>query len=337
MKRKSILFLYLLLLAIGLAYETQSLTEGWMSGSQYGIVGLSTLILLVYALPAVWALFHFAKKWKLSWVPVLFSLLGGGFVAGWLSSFANTYFHDMIQAIAPNSDFWNQYESAIAAPLFEEPFKLIPIFFVLYLFSVRRIKSIFLLAIASGLGFQIVEDFAYIRQDLPEGFSYTVSGILGRVANAPMSHWVYTGLVMLGLFLIVQASRGRKDLRLAGWGYLVAGFGLPCDFSKDLPGAGEIDLEQVDRHTESQAFVDRLQAFNSFFDEGDVTSVRKIRCILLNQPSIFEEEGIDPVFDLIDVLVFQNGNLDMIFRQLVDFDLLWEVDLVEEDDAVAIL
>ena len=28
MKRKSILFLYLLLLAIGLAYETQSLTEG---------------------------------------------------------------------------------------------------------------------------------------------------------------------------------------------------------------------------------------------------------------------------------------------------------------------
>ena len=112
---------------------------------------------------------------------------------------------------------------------------------------------------------------------------------------------------------------------------------IPCDFSKDLPGAGEIDLEQVDRHTETQAFVNRLHAFNSFFDEGDVTSVRKIRCILLNQPSIFEKEGVDPVFDLIDVLVFQNGNLDMIFRQLVDFDLLWEVDLVEEDDAVAIL
>jgi len=46
------------------------------------------------------------------------------------------------------------------------------------------------------------------------------------LADAPMSHWVYTGLVMLGLFLIIQASRGRKDLALAGWGYLVAGFGL---------------------------------------------------------------------------------------------------------------
>ena len=112
---------------------------------------------------------------------------------------------------------------------------------------------------------------------------------------------------------------------------------IPCDFSKDLPGAGEVDLKQVYWHTEGQAFVDCLQAFNSFLDERDVTSIRKIRRILLNQPSVFEEEGVDPVFDLIDVLVFQNGNLDMIIRQLVDFDLLWEVDLVEEDDAVTIL
>ena len=213
MKRKTILFLYLLLLTIGLAYETQSLTEGWMSGSQYGIVGLSTLLLLVYALPAVWALFHFAKKWKLSWVPVLFSLLGGGFVAGWLSSFANTYFHDMVQAVAPNSAFWNQYESAIAAPLFEEPFKLLPIFFVLYLFSVRRIKSIFLLAIASGLGFQIVEDFAYIRQDLlVPAWGYFIAGFaLHFVGNSPFSQ-IVTELPIaipllnaVGLFLIYQA------------------------------------------------------------------------------------------------------------------------------------
>jgi len=77
MKRKSILFLYLLLLAIGLAYETQSLTEGWMSGSQYGIVGLSTLILLVYAIPAVWTLFPFAKEGEVSLGPGLLSFLGG--------------------------------------------------------------------------------------------------------------------------------------------------------------------------------------------------------------------------------------------------------------------
>ena len=58
---------------------------------------------------------------------------------------------------------------------------------------------------------------------------------------------------------------------------------------------------------------------------------------MLNQACIFKEEGVDPVFDLIDVLIFQNRNLDIIFRQLIDFDLLWEIDLIEENDAVAIL
>ena len=67
---------------------------------------------------------------------------------------------------------------------------------------------------------------------------------------------------------------------------------IPCDFSEDFPGAGEVDLKQVDRHTEGQAFVDRLQAFDSFLDERDVTSIRKIRRILLNQPSIFEERAL---------------------------------------------
>ena len=116
-----------------------------------------------------------------------------------------------------------------------------------------------------------------------------------------------------------------------------SGAASPVISPRISPGAGEIDLKQVDRHTEGQAFVDRLQAFNSFLDQRDVTSIRKISRILLNQPSVFEEEGVDPVFNLIDVLIFQNGNLDVIFWQLVDFDLLWEVDLVEEDDAVAIL
>ena len=58
---------------------------------------------------------------------------------------------------------------------------------------------------------------------------------------------------------------------------------------------------------------------------------------MLDQASILEEEGIDTIFDMVDILIFKDRNLDMIFRQLVDFDLLWEIDLVEENDTVAIL
>ena len=111
---------------------------------------------------------------------------------------------------------------------------------------------------------------------------------------------------------------------------------IPCDFSEDFPSASEVDLQQVDRHAKGQAFVDGLQAFNSFLDKRDVASIREIGRVLLNQPSIFKEEGIDPVFNLVNVLIFKDRDLDVIFWQLIDFDLLWEIDLVEQNNAVAI-
>ena len=101
------------------------------------------------------------------------------------------------------------------------PLSCIPIFFVLYLFMCPSLSSrFFLLAIASGLGFQIVGGFCLY----PSGSAgrFLLHGVRDSRAcgQCAMSHWVYTGLVMLGLFLIVQASRGRKDLALAGWGII---------------------------------------------------------------------------------------------------------------------
>ena len=53
MFRKLTLYLFLLLAAIGLTYDTQSYTSGALSGSAYGIIGLSTLIALCYILPGI--------------------------------------------------------------------------------------------------------------------------------------------------------------------------------------------------------------------------------------------------------------------------------------------
>ena len=53
MFRKLTLYLFLLLASIGLTYDTQSYTSGALSGSAYGIIGLSTLIALCYILPGI--------------------------------------------------------------------------------------------------------------------------------------------------------------------------------------------------------------------------------------------------------------------------------------------
>ena len=92
---------------------------------------------------------------------------------------------------SPDSAFLNAFESAIVAPLVEEPLKLLPLVFVLALIPVRKLKSLFLLGIASGLGFQMIEDIGYIRTDLPEGFDFTISRILERIISGIASHWTF--------------------------------------------------------------------------------------------------------------------------------------------------
>ena len=178
MKKNSILFIFILLLCIGLQYETIYYTDGSMSGAEYGLMGVSIFLALFYMIPALYFLFRIGKKWELPKKALILSLLGGMFLSGWLSSFANTYIHDLLGVLFPDSVFLNAFESAIVAPLVEEPLKLLPLVFVLALIPVRKLKSLFLLGIASGLGFQMIEDIGYIRTDLPEGFDFTISRIL---------------------------------------------------------------------------------------------------------------------------------------------------------------
>ena len=100
-------------------------TDGSMSAAEYGLMGVSIFLALFYMIPALYFLFRIGKKWELPKNALILSLLGGMFLSGWLSSFANTYIHDLLGVLFPDSGFLNAFESAIVAPLVEEPLKFI--------------------------------------------------------------------------------------------------------------------------------------------------------------------------------------------------------------------
>ncbi|CRI60743.1 repair protein [Streptococcus pneumoniae] len=60
MKKSSIL-----LLCIGLQYETIYYTDGSRSGAEYGLMGVSIFLALFYMIPALYFLFRIGKKWEL--------------------------------------------------------------------------------------------------------------------------------------------------------------------------------------------------------------------------------------------------------------------------------
>lgn len=234
MKKNIIVFVFILLMCIGLQYETLYYIDGSMSGTEYGVMGLSILIALFYMVPAIYCLYRIGKRWETSKKALTLSLLGGLFISGWLSSFANTYIHNFLTDLFPDSSFLNALENAIVAPLVEEPLKLLPLGFVLYLIPVKKLKSVFLMGIASGLGFQIIEDISYIRTDLSEGLAYTLSRILERVISAIASHWTFSGLAILGIYLLYRAYRGQKAMIKPGFSYLGLAFGTHFLFNSPI-------------------------------------------------------------------------------------------------------
>ena len=234
MKKNIIVFVFILLMCIGLQYETLYYIDGSMSGTEYGVMGLSILVALFYMVPAIYFLYRIGKRWETSKKALTLSLLGGLFISGWLSSFANTYIHNLLTDLFPDSSFLNALENAIVAPLVEEPLKLLPLAFVLYLIPVKKLKSVFLMGIASGLGFQIIEDISYIRTDLSEGLAYTLSRILERVTSAIASHWTFSGLAILGIYLLYRAYRGQKAMIKPGFSYLGLAFGTHFLFNSPI-------------------------------------------------------------------------------------------------------
>ena len=234
MKKNIIVFVFILLMCIGLQYETLYYIDGSMSGTEYGVMGLSILVALFYMVPAINCLYRIGKRWETSKKALTLSLLGGLFISGWLSSFANTYIHNLLTDLFPDSSFLNALENAIVAPLVEEPLKLLPLAFVLYLIPVKKLKSVFLMGIASGLGFQIIEDISYIRTDLSEGLAYTLSRILERVTSAIASHWTFSGLAILGIYLLYRAYRGQKAMIKPGFSYLGLAFGTHFLFNSPI-------------------------------------------------------------------------------------------------------
>lgn len=243
MKKKILVFVYILLLCIGLQYETTVYTSGYLSGTEYGIVGLSIFLALFYIVPGLSLLYYLAKSWGTSRLAVTLSLLGGLFLSGWTAAYLNTMIHDWISSAFPDSGFWNTFENAIVAPLVEEPLKLLPLFFVLYLLPVKNLKSLLLLGIATGLGFQIVEDFSYIVSDLPDGFSFTVSGILYRMTDSMASHWIYSSMALVGLGILRKSGQYQK----AGFFFVFVAFALHfirntpfSELETDIPFTGPL-------------------------------------------------------------------------------------------------
>lgn len=129
----------------------------------------------------------------------------------------------------------------VAGPV-EESVKALGVLVVFLL--VRRPRTLVdgaVIGATVGLGFELFEDFGYTSVfGLTAGYdgvSGILSGLAMRVATAPVSHWLFTGIFGVGLayvFCARWAGPTRRALVLVGCGLLA----MALHTGWDLPGLG---------------------------------------------------------------------------------------------------
>lgn len=141
MFRKLTLYIFLFCQPSALTYDTQSYTSVALSGSAYGIIGLSTLIALCYIIPAIFLIQFLGRKCQVKPLVLVFALIGGFFITGWLAGYANTFFHEWVTARLSSKNFFYRFEDAIMTPLVEEPLKLAAFIFAVYVVPKKVTKG----------------------------------------------------------------------------------------------------------------------------------------------------------------------------------------------------
>ena len=175
-------------------------------------------LLLIYLVP----FFLFVRYTRMRagvprWLVVL-AFASGLFVPGWIAGELNAGADDLLRFLASKS-FVSTWGDAIEAPLVEETLKLLTVVAVLRLVGRRDGRDWLVGGMCVGMGFQFSEDLGYIEDQIVaghHGFETAVPFTLDdRISGALVSHWTYTALVAVAIWLLFcQRRRVRGFLLL---------------------------------------------------------------------------------------------------------------------------
>jgi RsiW-degrading membrane proteinase PrsW (M82 family) len=193
---------------------------------------LITVILLVpYAIPVI-ALIYYLDLFEREPISILVAaLLWGGIAATTLSMYTNTPLMEVVFKVTGDPNFTNEWAAALTAPFVEELFKGLA---VVLLVAIARnelddVLDGFVWGAMVGIGFLLVEDVIYfVRAASDSGsiasvFQMFMIRILGA---GPYSHFLYTGLVGMGLaYFTVRRDKPEPARLVTSVGLIAAGVG----------------------------------------------------------------------------------------------------------------
>lgn len=176
-----------------------------------GLAGASGM-LLIYLVPLFFLGVFMIKKEKISVFYFMTAFISGGFVIGSLSGLVNYHLTDILVKIIPFKEVTENWMPSVVPPLTEELLKLTIALLVIYAGNCRTLRSWMAVGLASGLGFQFLEDYTYILGSVIEGEITPFTQSLLRIESAYATHWLLTALSAGACFILICQKDMRKKV-----------------------------------------------------------------------------------------------------------------------------
>lgn len=174
-------------------------------------------LLLLYLVPfCVFVRYTRMRAGVPRWLVVL-AFASGLFIPGWIAGELNDA-ADVLLRAATSKAFVSTWGDAVEAPLVEETLKLLTVLAVLGLAGRHGGRDWLVGGMCVGMGFQLNEDLGYIVDQVASahhGYETAVAVTLGdRVSGALVSHWTYTALAAVAVWLFFCQRRRLRGLLL---------------------------------------------------------------------------------------------------------------------------
>lgn len=213
MKKKTIYAIFLFLFAFGFEKTMLSINLNQVSYIAYLVTLAGISLYLLYLVPFIFGVRYLSKKLDASMKVFVVAFICGVFMATIFSSYAN----ELLEK------FWSHYMSAktldkwsaaLTGPFTEEIIKAVFALLLLSLFKIKTAKDYLLAGLGSGIGFQFMEDISYMlpKESTKEALSDIFPQILDRLSGSLASHWTYTAIILIGIYILTKESKKAKGI-----------------------------------------------------------------------------------------------------------------------------
>lgn len=216
------LFVFLTMFMIGIEQELSGMNLGKIrpvsaTVAHYQMMLFCAGLLLIYLIPFALFLNYTCRKMSVSRKLAVIGFFSGWFVPGWIAGDLNDAASSLIRHLT-SKNFNNAWGDSIEAPIIEETLKVLVVIWVLFLFNRHQHRHCLIAGMAVGMGFQFGEDLSYIENQLTGSFHDFASAIsftiTDRISGCLASHWCYTGLTAVAIYLIFRQKRKKAGLLL---------------------------------------------------------------------------------------------------------------------------